>query len=58
MFVAGEKSHYILESDHTLIAESFPQARIITAPDAGHWVHADQPAWLLQTMQEHIKSVI
>lgn len=43
LFIKGEKSHYITEKDHTLIKKTYPHAQIITIPNAGHWVHAEQP---------------
>ena len=43
MFAAGAKSRYILEEDHQGIRQVFPRAKLISIPDAGHWVHAEQP---------------
>jgi len=50
LFISGEKSNYIGESDKADIAMLFPNSRLLTAPGAGHWVHADNPDWLLQTL--------
>ena len=30
----------------------FPQAALLSIADAGHWVHADQPAALLRALQD------
>ncbi len=43
LFVAGGKSDYIQESDHELIKQVFPRAKIETIPHATHWVHTDAP---------------
>jgi len=43
LFIRGENSEYIQMSDLTVIGELFPQAELVTIPDAGHWVHADAP---------------
>lgn len=43
LFIRGEKSDYITDADVPLIQEMFPQARVETVRDAGHWVHAEQP---------------
>ena len=43
LFLAGEKSDYILPQDHAQIASQFPQAIIKTIPKAGHWLHAENP---------------
>ena len=43
LFIRGAKSDYIRPEDETLIHQIFPQARVTTINDAGHWVHAEQP---------------
>ena len=43
LFVRGEKSDYIKESDEALIRRLFPAADIRTIEGAGHWVHAEAP---------------
>ena len=43
LFLAGEKSDYILPQDHAQIASQFPQAIVKTIPNAGHWLHAENP---------------
>jgi esterase len=44
LFVAGGRSEYIRDTDHVLIEKYFPNARIETIKDAGHWVHSEKPA--------------
>lgn len=43
LFILGEKSHYLQESDKPYILQFFPQSEFATIPNAGHWVHADNP---------------
>ena len=43
LFLAGEKSDYILPQDHAQITSQFPQAIVKTIPKAGHWLHAENP---------------
>ncbi len=50
LFVAGEKSDYIRTEDYPLIRALFPGAQIVTIPNAGHWVHAEQPRLLLKNL--------
>ena len=50
LFIAGEKSDYIRAEDHQLIHKLFPGAQILTVPNAGHWVHAEQPGLLLKSL--------
>jgi pimeloyl-ACP methyl ester carboxylesterase len=51
LFIRGEKSNYILDSDFPEIKKLFPSAEILTAPNAGHWVHADNPQWIFETVK-------
>ncbi|MCC7320741.1 MAG: alpha/beta fold hydrolase [Rubellimicrobium sp.] len=43
LFLAGERSDYILPEHRAPIAALFPQARFVTIPGAGHWLHAERP---------------
>lgn len=43
LFVAGGNSPYIQESHKPDIARLFPAVQHAVIPDAGHWVHAEQP---------------
>lgn len=43
LFVRGEESDYLLESDMPRIRALFPFADMETIEDAGHWLHAEQP---------------
>lgn len=43
LFIRGEKSNYILEEHIDAIIERFPNSKHVTIPNAGHWVHAEQP---------------
>lgn len=49
-FVRGAASDYIEPDDEPVIRTWFPAARIVTVPDAGHWVHADQPEGFLAAL--------
>lgn len=48
LFVAGERSDYVSASHHAAIRAHFPDARFTTLANAGHWLHADQPAAFLE----------
>jgi len=51
LFIRGEKSNYITDDDHNLIRTIFPYAEITTIPNAGHWVHSEQPKLLVKTVE-------
>ena len=44
LFIRGSNSDYILDSDVPEIKEQFPNVRIESIPNAGHWLHAENPA--------------
>lgn len=54
LFIAGEKSNYILEEDHELIKGVFSNADIVTVEKAGHWVHAENPNELGRVVLEFL----
>ncbi len=44
LFLAAGRSDYVTETARPAIRALFPAARFATLKDAGHWLHADQPA--------------
>ena len=44
LFVTGARSDYVKPKDRPAILRLFPAARFVTIKDAGHWLHAEQPA--------------
>ncbi|PQJ36121.1 alpha/beta hydrolase [Salinibacter sp. 10B] len=43
LFIRGEESGYVSDSDWPGIRDRFPTADLATVDGAGHWVHADAP---------------
>lgn len=43
IFIKGEKSEYINESDKESINILFPNSKFYIIPNAGHWLHVDNP---------------
>lgn len=56
LFVKGKNSNYIRNNDKILIGKHFPDNKIITVPNAGHWVHAENPKYFLETSLDFIKN--
>lgn len=52
LFVHGADSDYVPPAAEPGIRALFPQAELVPIADAGHWVHADQPAALLGVLQD------
>lgn len=55
LFVRGEKSDYIVDSDFALIQELFPRSYVETILNSGHWIHAEQPKLFLKCIMDFIK---
>lgn len=43
LFLRGDRSEYIGESDEHIIKRHFPHSNLITITNAGHWLHAENP---------------
>ena len=56
LFLRGDKSEYIPNSDETLIKTHFPEALINTVSNAGHWLHAENPQEFYNYTMDFINS--
>jgi pimeloyl-ACP methyl ester carboxylesterase len=54
LFVGGKNSVYILQEDHETIRHHFPKSSIEMIDGAGHWVHAEKPAELLEVVRDFL----
>ena len=43
LFMRGDRSEYISDDDIEIILAQFPNSKLVTISDAGHWLHADNP---------------
>jgi pimeloyl-ACP methyl ester carboxylesterase len=51
LFLSGGASDYVLPDHRALIKSHFPAARFAKIPDAGHWLHAENPRAFEQTLR-------
>jgi pimeloyl-ACP methyl ester carboxylesterase len=56
LFVSGARSDYIRPEYRGTIRALFPKARFVTVKDAGHWVHADNPAGFAAVVEAFLAS--
>lgn len=54
LFINGDKSNYVKEEDQTRILELFPNAEFVKIPNAGHWVHAENPTDFLTQLTDFL----
>jgi len=57
-FISGAASDYVREAHHTQIRDFFPKAKFDSIPEAGHWVHAEQPAAFLEQVRMILRYAI
>lgn len=55
LFLKGGNSGYIIDNDKMVIDAAFAKANIITIPDAGHWLHAEQPELFSNAVLDFIR---
>jgi pimeloyl-ACP methyl ester carboxylesterase len=51
LFVAGAGSDYIRPEHRPLIRTWFPNNRLVTLKNAGHWLHADNPSGFVAVVE-------
>jgi esterase len=54
LFIRGGDSDYITGEDLPVIRMMFPHHQMVTIPEAGHWVHADQPEEFLMILMNFL----
>lgn len=54
LFIKGARSDYITDDDWPDVLKLFPNAKLVKIPDAGHWVHADQPEAVLKELMSFL----
>ena len=56
LILSGANSDYVSADTHDDILRYFPQASFQTVPGAGHWVHADQPQAVSDTIAGFLRT--
>lgn len=54
LFLSGGKSDYVTPEHRAGIRALFPAARFAKIPDAGHWLHAENPRAFVGTVQAYL----
>ena len=57
LFLRGEFSEYVRDSDIPDIRMYFPEAQIETIPKAGHWLHAENPEGFMKVLEPFLRYV-
>ncbi|HZW62401.1 MAG TPA: alpha/beta fold hydrolase [Flavobacteriaceae bacterium] len=56
LFLRGDRSEYIGDQDEGIIKTHFPNAAIQTIPNAGHWLHAENPTDFFNAVMQFLKA--
>nr|WP_294554765.1 alpha/beta fold hydrolase [uncultured Rhodopila sp.] len=56
LFLSGANSDYLLPEHRPAIKAQFPAARFVAVKNAGHWVHADNPAGFLAVLEAFLRN--
>ncbi|MEN2992663.1 MAG: alpha/beta fold hydrolase [Bacteroidia bacterium] len=51
LFLKGERSEYLRPEDEPQIKALFPHAVVEVVPRAGHWIHVDNPTYVVQVLE-------
>lgn len=54
LFLSGGASDYVTHDHRPVIRALFPAARFVKIPDAGHWLHADDPRAFEGTVRAYL----
>jgi pimeloyl-ACP methyl ester carboxylesterase len=54
-FITGAQSDFVLPGHRPVIERLFPASRILAIPEAGHWLHADQPEAFARLVEEALR---
>ena len=54
LVLAGGKSGYVTDEDEDMIHDRFPQHELNYYPDAGHWIHAEEPGRFFDDVMEFL----
>ena len=57
LFIGGGQSDYIRPAYHPTILKLFPRASFVQLPQAGHWLHADQPGEFLAEIRKFMTTL-
>lgn len=43
LFLRGDRSEYVMSDDAVLIKRHFPDSKVVSIANSGHWLHAENP---------------
>ena len=56
LLVVGENSNYVSSDDEVVMHKRFSEMKTVVISDAGHWVHAEKPKELENTIRKFLSN--
>lgn len=56
LFIRGANSDYLRNEDNIVIVSTFPNSEVKTIPNAGHWVHAENPEEFIKVVKDFLRN--
>ena len=56
LFLKGSKSDYITKNEFGIIKAHFPDSKVVTIANAGHWLHAENPKDFYQQVCDFLET--
>lgn len=57
LFISGAKSPYVKTEDKISLKMSFPTTDFAVVPEAGHWVHAENPSGFMAVLKQFLSAL-
>ena len=54
LFIRGEESDYVKDTDFIELQRYFTTSELVTIPNAGHWVQADEPELFMSEVKKFL----
>lgn len=54
LFLKGDRSEYIQDADENDIVNAFAKAKVVVIANAGHWLHAENPAAFFEAVKSFV----
>jgi pimeloyl-ACP methyl ester carboxylesterase len=58
LWMGGDRSDYVTRDELPTMRALFPRVRLVVVKGAGHWVHADQPAVVADTLRQWVAATV
>lgn len=58
LFLKGQMSNYVYPEGELMLADHFKNYSIVSIPNAGHWLHAENPKVFIAELSRFLKAIV